>query len=181
MLKKNVFDSIIGQLKHGSPEDPDAEWKAAIALREAKSPRQKREAVEALIESLTEGRAHALIRAHAAESLGYLGDQRAVPFLRQALKDSYRLVRAYAAGALAILGDPRAARPLIASLQNDAFFGVRAEAAKALAALLLLLPKTTRQRIRRTLDLQRARELKHPRPGSERVVAEIDNALKQIR
>jgi HEAT repeat protein len=48
---------------------------------------------------LRSGRAHALIRAHAVESLGKLGLPRSAEVLTEALTDPYRLVRSYAAGA----------------------------------------------------------------------------------
>ncbi len=181
MIDPHRFEDILNQFTHGSADDPDAEWKAAIALADAQGPDQKPRAVSALVQALTGGRAHALIRAHAVESLGRLGDRRAVPILIDALRDPYRLVRAYAAGALAEVGNPQAIDPLLAMLEADEFFGVRAEAAAAAARLSANQTGEVRQRVREALTRRRPVEIAHPVPGSERVIAEIDRALPLLK
>ncbi len=177
MIDPARFEALLDQLAYGSTNDPDAEWKAAIALADAQEPDQKQHAVSALVQVLTGGRAHALIRAHAVESLGRLGDRQAVPALIDALRDPYRLVRAYAAEALGKVGDPQAIDPLLAALEGDEFFGVRAEAAAAAAQLSVNQTGAVRQRVREALIRRREAETANPEPGSERVIAEIDRAL----
>jgi len=180
MIDSPRFEALLDQLVHGSTDDPDAKWKAAIALADAQEPDQKQHAVSALVQVLTGGRAHALIRAHAVESLGRLGDRRAVPTLIDALRDPYRLVRAYAAGALAEVGDPQAIDPLLTALEADEFFGVRAEAVAASALLSKPQSDVVQQRVREALVKQREAEIAQSQPGSERVLAEIERALRLL-
>jgi HEAT repeat protein len=72
-----------------------------------------REAVEPLIQALLKDTDPVQVKA--AESLGYLRDERAVEPLIQALKDEkrYHSVRWKAARALGEIGDKRAIEPLI--------------------------------------------------------------------
>jgi hypothetical protein len=65
-----AVERTIKLLTNGSPKDPDAQWKAAIELGAITSSKDKSRAARALRKVLTSGRAHALIRAHAVESLG---------------------------------------------------------------------------------------------------------------
>ena len=179
MRRKLNIDLLLLHLENGSDDDPDAEWKAAIELGNVQTPEEKQRAVPALLEALSGGRTHALIRAHAAESLGRLGDRRAVAPLIAALHDPYRLVRAYAAGALGTLNDTSAIEHLLELLKTDEFFGVRAEAVKA--ATSLSRGQKDAQHVRDTLIQQRRAESARSEPGSERVLAEIDRALDILR
>jgi hypothetical protein len=180
MIQRQGIEILLEQLANGSASDPDAQWKAAIALGEVQSAGEKQRAVPALIESLTSGRAHALIRAHAVQSLGRLGDGQAVPVLISALHDSYRLVRAYAAGALAALADAQAIEPLLQVLEADDFFGVRAEAARAVALLSAGQADALVQRVRAVLRQRREVESASAEAGAERVVTEIDRAFDRL-
>jgi HEAT repeat protein len=130
-----AVERTIKLLTSGSPKDPDAQWKAAIELGAITSSKDKSRAARALRKVLTSGHAHALIRAHAVESLGRLRLRSSIPSLIESLTDSYRLVRSYAVAALGAIGDRRAVEPLLVALRHDDFFGVRAEAVKALADL----------------------------------------------
>ena len=174
--------SLISQLNAGSANDPDAEWKAAIALAEVQSFEQKLYAVDALIDAVIDGWAHALVRAHAVKSLGKLGDRRAVPALTFALYDPYQLVRTYAIAPLAELGDAhKVVDPLLNVLERDEFFDVRAEAVRAIVTLAIRAGDTSlRKRVRNTLIRRRKNELMRWEKGTERVIAEINRALKQL-
>ncbi|MBM3459638.1 MAG: HEAT repeat domain-containing protein, partial [Armatimonadetes bacterium] len=76
----------------------------------------------------------ALVRMHAAEALGQLGDPRPLPGLRRALRDPDPAVRGHVARALGRLGDLLGAAALMAALDDRSPF-VRAEAAGALGVL----------------------------------------------
>ena len=129
---------------------------------------------------LRSGRAHALIRAHAVESLGQLGLPRSASVLIEALADPYRLVRSYAAAALGRL-NATAVEPLLRSLRGDEFFGVRAEAAKALGQFALRRRDANlRRRIYTGLERARRREIRTGAEGAERVCGEIDHALRAL-
>jgi HEAT repeat protein len=175
------FEALLDRLQHGALGAPDAEWQAAMALGEMQSSPEKERAVTALLAVLSGGQAHALTRTHAVEALGRLGDRQTLPALLAALSDPYRLVRAYAAAALAELGDAQAIEPLLKLLESDDFFGVRAEAAAAVAVLGRQSDATRQQQVRAALLRQQAYEQAHPQPGAERVSAEIDRALQGLQ
>lgn len=78
---------------------------------------KKRKDVERLIRALHHRDWH--VRMDAAEALGILGDERAIPSLIDTLKDESRHVRREAAIALGTLGDKRAIEPLIQALRNE--------------------------------------------------------------
>lgn len=178
MEDQQEIDNLIERLNSGDPFDPDAEWKAAIALGNIRSINLKKIAVLALIEKLKRGNSHALIRAHIIESLGKLGDRQAIPMVISALQDPYRLVRAYAVAAMANLSNAETIEPLLLVLEKDDFFGARAEAAKSLGSLGSLKEKYLRQKIIDVLKKQRQVELVRHLAGAERVVDEIDRALE---
>lgn len=174
------IDSAIKRLKIGDYDDPDAEWKAAIELGIASARPERLRAAAALTAALRSGRAHALIRAHAVESLGRLGLPRSASVLIEALADPYRLVRSYAVAALGRL-DVDAVEPLLRSLRADEFFGVRAEAAKALGQFALKRRDANlRRRIYTGLEKARRRETRNGAEGAERVRDEIDRALRAL-
>jgi len=130
--------------------------------------------------ALRSGRAHALIRAHAVESLGRLGLPRSASVLIEALADPYRLVRSYAVAALGRL-NAAAVETLLRSLRGDEFFGVRAEAAKALGQFALRCRDANlRRRIYTGLESARRREIRTGAEGAERVCSEIDRALRAV-
>jgi HEAT repeat protein len=176
------FEALLNQLRDGLPNNPDAQWQAAIELGNISDPQQRTEAVNVLITTLSGTTAHALTRAHAAESLGRLGDARALPGLRAALDDSYRLVRAYAAGAISRLDSSSdEVDVLLNRLSNDTFFGVRAEAAAALGNIAAnSTDQALRQRIQQILQQQLTVEQANPGPGVERVIADIERALQRL-
>ena len=75
------------------------------------------------------------VRAEAAESLGNLGDMRAVnPLISTLQQDNDPYVRSIAAKALGELGDPKAEDVLLNSLENDTL-EVGLEIGKALQKL----------------------------------------------
>jgi HEAT repeat protein len=175
------IDRAIERLTTRADDDPDAEWKAAIELGAAKPRGERVRAAAALTAALRSGRAHALIRAHAVESLGKLGLPRSAQVLTEALADPYRLVRSYAAAGLARL-KAVPVEPLLRSLRYDEFFGVRAEAAKSLGHLALHRHSVKlRKRICTGLGSARRREMGTGAEGAERVCDEIDRALTAIR
>jgi len=73
-----------------------------------------------------------LVRRHAAEALGKIGERRAVAGLILCLKDEESVVRGYAAEALGKIGERRAVVPLIACLKDENWW-VRRRAARALS------------------------------------------------
>jgi HEAT repeat protein len=171
------IDAAIKRLTIGDDEDPDAEWKAAIELGTADARPDRLRAAAALTAALCSGRAHALIRAHAVESLGRLALPRSASVLIEALADPYQLVRSYAAAALGRL-NAAAVEPLLRSLRGDEFFGARAEAAKALGQLALRhRDASLRKRIYAGLETARRREIRTGAEGAERVCSEIDRSL----
>jgi HEAT repeat protein len=178
----NNFLTQVALLRDGSDLDPDAEWKAAIELGLVTDDDEREEAVTVLIEALTSNRSHALIRAHAAESLGILGINRGADALLGALDDDYRLVRAYAIRAL-IRVDTGVANliPLSRKLNEDSFFGTRAEAAAALGNLAFLSTDASfRQQVRDILLARLAVEQANLAPGVERIIADIQRALERL-
>ena len=179
MKNQEKIDEIANRLKRGSLDDPDAEWKAAMSLGEVKDDNEKRKAINALEEVLIAGNSHALTRVHAVESLGKLGDPKVIPIIINALNDPYRLVRAYAAASLAMLRDQSALEALLVALKNDEFYGTRAEAAKSIANLTPA-DKNIKKRIIEELEKQNRLEKKLGRVGCERVISEIDRALKTL-
>jgi len=182
MAESDDFDALLDQLRGDSRENPDTGWQAAIELGNVSDDQQRPQAVAALIAALSGTTAHALIRAHAAESLGRLGDVQALPALRNALNDPYRLVRAYAAAALSRLeSTSEGVDVLINRLNNDTFFGVRAEAAAALGNIgANSTDQTLRLQIRQALEQRLALEQANPTGGSERVIADIQRAIQRL-
>jgi len=71
------------------------------------------------------------VRWKAAEALGEMGDEAAVPALIEALSDEVSGVREFAARALGEISDSRSVEPLITALEDKSNF-VRLEAVKAL-------------------------------------------------
>jgi len=176
-----AVDDLLNTLKSGSPNDPDAQWRAAIALGNTQGEDRAR-AVSALLELLSGGGAHALTRSHAVEALGRLADPQAIPVLVNALSDSYRLVRAYAASALGrVASSEDVLARLLERLENDEYFGVRAEAAAASVKLANRADNAAlRQQVRDALMARRAKELSISQSGAERVIMEIDRSLTKL-
>ena len=75
------------------------------------------------------------VREAAAESLGRIGDPRAVDHLIESLKDDHYGVRWRAAQALGKIGDPRAIGPLTDLASKDETEAVRKTAKEALEKL----------------------------------------------
>jgi HEAT repeat protein len=182
MVNPPSVHELLADLKQPDPGAPDKQWQAAQALGREKESGGK--AVEALMEALgpTYG---ALARAHAAESLGNLGDGRAVPALMAALGDPYRLTRSYAARALGKLGDVQAIGKLLKTMESDEFFGVRAEAAEALGKLCEGKDMEQCRKVRRALLAQKKVEQERQKHGAEegrgvRVLGEVDRSLRRL-
>lgn len=184
MGNTSLADSI-EQLRKFDANAPDFQFEAAIALSQCADDGVINEVIAALIEALKEPQA--LARAHAAESLGTLSQryrqlvaQKSVAALVIALQDSYRLVRSYADRYLGQLGDQSAVDPLLQVLDNDCFFGVRAEAAEALRKLCPNENSPISRLAREKLKLYRENELKRNEERSRRVLAEMDISLKEL-
>ncbi|MCS6858960.1 MAG: HEAT repeat domain-containing protein [Abditibacteriales bacterium] len=150
------FDGLVQRLSYFSP--PKERRKAAVFLREYGEP-----AVGPLCKALKDRDND--VRRAAAESLGYIGDARAVQPLLDALRaiddnvrkaatealgqigtpaveplcemlrSSWRMAREAAAKALGKIGDVRALPPLLDALNDDRQAALRAAAARALGEL----------------------------------------------
>ena len=90
-----------------------------------------------LIAVLSDVSDHENVREHAAQSLGMLGDKRALDTLRYVLNDTSEIVRSRASLALGMLGDKSAVNDLIVVLQNKEKYGYYAQinAAKSLGMI----------------------------------------------
>jgi HEAT repeat protein len=119
-----AVDALIGALRH---DDDDVRWKAAIALGEIGDPRSIN---PLLILLCDEDR---FVKSHAALALGAIGEPAVNPLIR-ALREGDGNLRWGAAIALGKIRDPRSIEPLIRALA-DKYENVRAESAKALAAM----------------------------------------------
>ncbi len=75
----------------------------------------------------------ALLRQYAADGLGRIGDERAVPVLSEVASDAIALVRAYAVNALGSFDTEEANRVVSAALR-DSFWRTRVSALRALAS-----------------------------------------------
>jgi HEAT repeat protein len=129
-------EAVTAQLNALRNSSADIAREAAIELGRLRDA----SAVEPLIEVLfnTDGYYHSVVRAAAAESLGQLGDTRAVDALIYAIRDPMAEASAEAVRALATLNDRRAVSPLIDIVRNSwGFFLpiVRRAAVLALAKL----------------------------------------------
>jgi HEAT repeat protein len=127
---KTVTKTLLEKL--ANPDFPDARKGALIlALGNLKDP----SAVEALVGIAKNGDEDRIRRMYAADSLGKIGDEKAIPVLEALLGDGDALVRAYASSALAgfdvglVIGD------LIQGLRDDNW-RVRVQCAKALGRSL---------------------------------------------
>ena len=171
------IDAWLAQLREMDPGAPDRQFEAADELAKTNDPHDRPRVIDALIEALNARQA--LVRAHAAEALGMLGDPRAAPALIASLSDRYRLVRSYAARALGKLGDPASIDPLVKILE-DPFFGARAEAAEALRRLCPNDEQSPCKEARQALKKYRDEELKRNDERGRRVLAEMDISLDAI-
>jgi HEAT repeat protein len=100
---------------------------------EIKPTQFQNERTESLVRALADEDAET--RMKAAETLGNLGDTRAVPSLTKALRDSNSKVQRNAALALGKIGDVQAIESLIEALLEESISYVREAAAKALGEL----------------------------------------------
>ncbi len=174
----NDLETLIRQVSHHDPDNPDAAWQAAIALGEyGYANADEITTAMAALSVAMQPTSHALTRAHAAEALGKLGDQRAVPALIGALNDEYHLVRTYAAAALGDLGDESAIEPLTSIVERDPFFGARATAVAAIGELCFNSNSPACQRAREVLRARRIKEESSDDERSQRILREIDRAL----
>jgi HEAT repeat protein len=99
-----------------------------------------RSAVEPLIEALSNGSGyfHCVVRAAAAASLGQLHDQRALPALRNAVRDEMAEASAEAVRALTALGDPQAVVEFIDIARNPTGYFLRTVRLAAVVGLIKL-------------------------------------------
>lgn len=87
--------------------------------------------MEPLIQALNDPNAKDWVRMSMADTLGKIGDPRAVEPLISALGDEDEGFRCEAAAALGEIGDPRAVEPLTRALEDESEW-VRETAAEAL-------------------------------------------------
>ena len=108
------------------------ELKAAVilALGSLKAP----EAVEKLIEIVRDQDANRIWRMYACDSLGKIGDEKAIPVLRALLAERDSLIRAYAVSGLTQFGLDKETIALLMQGLRDSNWQVRVACAKALAA-----------------------------------------------
>jgi hypothetical protein len=92
------------------------------------------DAVEPLIQLVGDGEEEAVLRRYACDALGKIGDERAVPVLKEAYRANDTWLRAYAVYALSQFDDPETGDFLMRALR-DSFWRVRVSAAKGLADL----------------------------------------------
>ena len=175
------FDVLIyiDQLLNPDPIEPDRQVEAAITLAKLNDSEYREKIFEALIFSMNSP--YALLRSHAAESLGEIGDQRAVPYLINALFDPYKLVRSYSVRALGKLGDEKAKDCLLKTLRDDPFFGARAEAAEALRKIVPKVTIESKKEIMEAIEAHKEAEKKSNDERSKRVLNEMDSALDDLR
>jgi len=101
----NVVSSLVGALKL-------YDWRERWKITEVLGHIRDRKAVPALIRVLSKDR-NAVVRVGAAESLGKIGDARAIPPLVTALRDRASVVRLTAAESLADIGKTPAGKGLV--------------------------------------------------------------------
>jgi HEAT repeats len=131
------IDEIINDLLKIDINDLDKQWKACIKLNQIKDDNNKEKIVNAVLQVLKLNSV-AITRAHAIETLGNIcssADTEVIEKIREFMNDDYRLVRAYAIKALGQLTDFKSIEKLIEKLENDDFFGVRAESAKSIGII----------------------------------------------
>jgi len=108
-------------------ECPAIKWHTALALGNFKN---NRKVVDALVEALNYD--NLVVREAAIESLGEIGDSKAVPFLLSALKDKSFAIRFSSVRALGKIGDQRAIPYLKEILESDEDPHIRDVASSAL-------------------------------------------------
>lgn len=172
--------ALIRCVSHHDPANPNAAWQAALALGDcdAGGP-EDRAAVRSALESALFPPAHALTRAHVAETLGRLGDARSTQALMRALEDEHHLVRTYAIASLEKLGEESAIGALLIVLTDDSFFGARAAAASAIGRRCRERVSPLCDQARETLRSQRVKEEGSEDARSWRVLREIALALSE--
>ncbi|MDA8214663.1 MAG: HEAT repeat domain-containing protein [Nitrospiraceae bacterium] len=109
---------------------PALKWNAALALGNFKN---YSKVVDVLIDALTDKTLY--VREAAMQSLGNIGDRKAVPYLISALSDKSFAIRMSAIKALGKTGDESAIPFVKRVLDNDADPHIRDEAVKALRKL----------------------------------------------
>jgi len=115
-LGQDALEKLLATMADVDLDDGAADWVKAKAF------------VRALSADVPE------LRMAAANALGELGEEDAVPELAKVFDDSDPRVRARAARATGVIGDPRATNPLT-NLLGDPKAGVRLEAAEALGRI----------------------------------------------
>jgi HEAT repeat protein len=121
-LTKPLLDKL------ASPDYPESRKGALIlALGSLKDP----SAVEALVGIAKNGDEDRIRRMYAADSLGKIGDEKAIPVLEGLLGDPDALVRAYASSALSAFDVTKVVDDLIQGLKDDNW-RVRVQCARAL-------------------------------------------------
>ena len=121
-----------------------------------------------------------LTRYLAAQSLGFIGDRRAVPSLIEALGDEDSQVRSTAARSLGLIGDARATSSLVVAL-DDGEYSVRLAAAGALDALGWQ-PASEREAQRyRSVRLEESTRTKIDSTIVEPLVAALGDSIQFVR
>ncbi|MBS1910643.1 MAG: HEAT repeat domain-containing protein [Bacteroidetes bacterium] len=174
------LQDLKGRLHTNDPDAPDRQFQAAIELGRmaGEGDENDRAAIALELMSALESNHQALTRAHAAQELGKLKSAAAVDRLLVALKDSYQLVRSYAAQALRKIGAVEAIPALVHVLENDPFFGARAEAAEAIGVLIHNFPDDYRSKqAQAVLNEYEAKEKQRQEENGRRVLRELFVAL----
>lgn len=113
-----------------SNDCPALKWSAAVALGNFNNDQR---IIDALISAL--GDKTLYVREAAIQSLGKIGNSKAVPFLIQALHESGFAIKFSAISALGKIGDPLAIPSLKKILENDNDIHIKKEAVSALRKL----------------------------------------------
>ena len=174
-------DDLLSKLTRFNPVDPDAGWKACDELMKLENLKNNDEIGTKLIQSLKSNN-DAATRAHIVEIMGKIGSPNIISALRDiGLKDPYRLTKAYAARQLGELQDESSLRELInLLLDDDEYFGVRAEAAEALGKICKGKKSEICTDVRDALKEapEKLRNIAEPR--KKRTIAEAQQALLEI-
>jgi len=183
-MESNDVSTLVAELRDFNRNAPDKQWQAAILLGKLEASKVNKKVISALTDALKPQNG-ALVRAHASEALGMIGNKHAVDALIAALKDDYRLTRSYAARSLGKLGDLRAIGPLLEVMRSDVFFGTRAEAAEALGKLCADNVDKECKEVRRALIAQKKLENERKKSGVEegratRVLGEVEKSLERM-
>ncbi|MBM3235960.1 tetratricopeptide repeat protein [Candidatus Poribacteria bacterium] len=164
-----------GIVRHVGKSTPWTQMAEEIEKLRGKTEKLDLSSVKLAVQSLKNPDGY--VRWKAAEALGNMKDETAVPALIEALSDEVDSVREFAAKALGEIGDNQSMEPLIDALEDKSNF-VRMEAVKALEGI------ADERAVSPLVKLLKDSEL---RPGAANALAEIgkpelvDKALEENR